>query len=157
MEPAHDPKGNPGPEKPGDTVEDPEPRWPALIAVLCAGGLNYALPSALAFGPRWLLFAILFVLMIPTVILHRVGHHRLNAIIGHIIAGIMTCFMIWSVSLLVYALTNPKSHTLSAQELLHSAAFLWITNVLVFALWYWRLDAGGPNTREHQRQHLYSG
>jgi uncharacterized membrane protein len=34
-----------------------------------------------------------------------------------------------------------------------SAALLWITNILVFALWYWRLDAGGPNQRDKRAKH----
>jgi hypothetical protein len=34
-----------------------------------------------------------------------------------------------------------------AQNLLLSAALLWVSNVVVFALWYWELDAGGPQQR----------
>ena len=30
---------------------------------------------------------------------------------------------------------------------------LWIANILVFASWYWRLDAGGPNQRELRGEH----
>jgi hypothetical protein len=30
---------------------------------------------------------------------------------------------------------------------------LWLTNILVFALWYWRLDAGGPHGRESEPGH----
>jgi uncharacterized membrane protein len=39
------------------------------------------------------------------------------------------------------------------QQLLLSAASLWITNILVFALWYWRVDAGGPHQRDRRAQH----
>ena len=149
MEPAHDSKGGLTHEEPGNIVEDPEPRWPAIIAVLCAGGLNFALPSTLSAGPRWLLFAIVGVLLIPTVVLHRTGHHRLNSAIGHILAGVMTLFMVWSIIRLIQTLVYNKSgHHLEALDLLHSALFLWVTNVLVFGLWYWRLDAGGPNARD---------
>jgi uncharacterized membrane protein len=38
-------------------------------------------------------------------------------------------------------------HTIQPQELLISAAALWIANFLVFASWYWHLDAGGPHER----------
>jgi hypothetical protein len=38
-------------------------------------------------------------------------------------------------------------------ELAKSAACLWISNVLVFALWYWRLDAGGPHARDRRGAH----
>jgi hypothetical protein len=58
--------------------------------------------------------------------------------------------MIWSLYLLVAAL---PSHRESPQDLLRSAAALWITNVLVFASWYWRLDAGGPRARELRGVH----
>jgi hypothetical protein len=34
-----------------------------------------------------------------------------------------------------------------------SAASIWTSNVLVFALWYWRLDAGGPHGRDTRRGH----
>jgi hypothetical protein len=37
--------------------------------------------------------------------------------------------------------------------LLRSAAILWGTNILVFAIWYWRLDAGGPHEREDRGEH----
>jgi hypothetical protein len=37
-------------------------------------------------------------------------------------------------------------------RLLGSGAALWITNVLVFALWYWRLDGGGPTVRHELRE-----
>jgi uncharacterized membrane protein len=58
--------------------------------------------------------------------------------------------MIASVALLIAAL---PSHKESPTELLISAAALWTTNVLVFALWYWRLDAGGPHGRDSRLGH----
>jgi hypothetical protein len=58
--------------------------------------------------------------------------------------------MIASVALLIAAL---PSHKESPTQLLISAAALWTTNVLVFALWYWRLDAGGPHGRESRSGH----
>jgi hypothetical protein len=53
------------------------------------------------------------------------------------------------VGLLVRAL---PSHKEAALELLSSGALLWLTNVLVFALWYWRLDGGGPTLRHEQKK-----
>jgi hypothetical protein len=44
-------------------------------------------------------------------------------------------------------------HTESPRMLLLSAALLWISNILVFACWYWRLDAGGPNARDRRETH----
>ncbi len=49
----------------------------------------------------------------------------------------------------------PK-HRDTPQTLLRSALALWITNILVFALWYWKLDAGGPLGRDHRTGRLDS-
>src|SRR3989441_3053263 len=129
---------------------DPEPRWPALIAVIAVGGLYLALPGYLIIGPRWLFPAGVIALLIPTVITHRVGKHHLNRILGFAVTGLVTVGMIVSVVLLIAAL---PAHRESPTELLLSAASLWATNVLVFALWYWRLDAGGPHGRDKRQGH----
>jgi uncharacterized membrane protein len=62
----------------------------------------------------------------------------------------MTLGMIVSLVLLVTALPTHKE---SPSELLVSASALWFTNVLIFALWYWRLDAGGPHRRDARERH----
>lgn len=125
----------------------PEPRWPAIAAVLAACVLYAGLPVSLTVGPRWLQLIVVCVLLVPSIISHKRGNHVLNQVIGHIIEAVMTIFMIWSLVLLVRAL---PLHAESPMILLRSAAALWITNLLVFALWYWRLDAGGPHGR-HSR------
>ena len=127
-----------------------EPRWPALLALLAVGGLNLALPPALTLGPRWVLLAVVAGLLVPTVISHRAGHARLNRMLGHLVSGIVTLALAGSLVLLIAGLPK-KSET--PAELAKSAACLWITNVLVFALWYWRLDAGGPHERDERGAH----
>jgi hypothetical protein len=130
--------------------EDPEPRWQALVAVLAAGGLYAALPSYLSIGPRWLAPAIVVALELPTVVAHRRSYHRVSIVLGHVVSAFMTALMLGSVVLLVTALPGRKE---APKDLLRSAAALWATNVLVFALWYWRLDAGGPRKRELKSGH----
>ncbi|MGH9822613.1 MAG: hypothetical protein ACREDR_05110 [Blastocatellia bacterium] len=131
---------------------DPEPRWPALIAVLAVGGLYAALPASLTFGPRWLFPTVVVALLIPTFISHEAGQHRLNAILGFTVSSVLTAGLIICLILLVTALPTHKEEPLA---LLISAACLWITNILVFALWYWRLDAGGPHQRDSRAGHSF--
>ncbi len=126
-------------------LDPPEPRWPAVVAVLAVGGVYMALPASLAVGPRWLQLVVVIVLVIPTVITHRRGHHSLNKILGHTLSAITTLFMIWSLALLVKAAMN---HEEEPAVMLRSATALWFTNILVFATWYWRLDGGGPHGRD---------
>jgi hypothetical protein len=44
-------------------------------------------------------------------------------------------------------------HKETPARLLLSAAALWLSNLLIFASWYWRLDAGGPNARDLRESH----
>jgi uncharacterized membrane protein len=86
----------------------------------------------------------------PLLVLHRAGHHRLDRMLGFALTTILTLAMMASVGFLIGLL---PAHTESPAELLRSAALLWLTNVLVFALWYWRLDAGGPHARDERDAH----
>src|ERR1700722_7686975 len=122
-----------------------EPRWPATIALLSVGLLQLALPEPLSPGPGWLLIAVVAVLLIPTVWALRRGFDRTNKIMGYVLSSIVTADMIWSLGRLVAAL---PSHQIAPPDLLRASAALWISNILVFAAWYWRLDAGGPHARE---------
>jgi len=132
-----------------DHIDKPEPRWQALLAFLAVGTIYLALPSQLIVGPIWLLPTLIVVLVVPTVISHRMGKRSLNRALGLIINGITTLALIASVGLLVRALPSHKETPL---ELLRSGALLWLTNVIVFALWYWRLDGGGPTLRNEQNK-----
>jgi hypothetical protein len=132
-----------------DHVDKPEPRWQALLAFLAVGAIYLALPRSLIVGPIWLLPTLIVVLLVPTVVSHRTGRRSLNRVLGILINGITTLALIGSVILLVRAL---PSHTESPLQLLLSGALLWLTNVIVFALWYWRLDGGGPTIRQELKK-----
>jgi hypothetical protein len=125
-------------------VKTAQPVWSAVVAVLAVGGLHLSLPESLTFGPSWLLLAAVSVLLVPVILARMRGSFDLNQRLGYLLLGVVTAAMLWSLSLLVLSL--PK-HTLAPGTLLRSAAALWVTNILVFASWYWRLDAGGPHAR----------
>lgn len=128
-----------------------EPRWPALVALVGAGALYGAMPSSLLVaGTRWLLVVLVLLLVIPFEVSHRRGNHSLNQVIGYVLNSLITLGMIVSLSLLIEALAD---HEVTPQQLLRSAAALWVTNILIFASWYWRLDAGGPHERARTRGH----
>jgi len=137
--------------------DDTEPRWPAIVALVGGAGLFGILPKALSFGPRWLPAAIVGFLLIPTLLTHLRGHHTVNRVLGLTVAGVETFFMVASLLKLVGSLVDPHLmlHKEPPERLLISAGALWLTNVLVFALWYWHLDAGGPNERDQRPGHCH--
>ena len=127
-----------------------EPRWPAALALLAVGGVHFAIPSELTFGPDWLLLALVAILLIPTIAAHQRGRHDLNQRLGYILLGVVTIEVILSLGLLIARLPGHKD---PPKQLLIAAVGLWISNVLVFASWYWRLDAGGPHQRDVRGTH----
>src|SRR6266404_6683303 len=127
-----------------EQVDKPEPRWQAILALLAISGIYLALPPWFIVGPIWLLPAVIVVLLVPTIMTHRMGRHSVNHALGIVINAIITLALIGSVILLVTVLPTHREAPLA---LLLSGAELWITNILVFALWYWRLDGGGPAVR----------
>jgi hypothetical protein len=129
---------------------DPEPRWPAVVAAVAIGGLNYALPEPLTLGPGWLILAAVALLMALTAAAHRAGWRRWNEIFAYAGLTVITLAEISSLTLLIMRLPGHKDAPL---ELLRAASALWVSNVLVFASWYWRLDGGGPNERDKRGVH----
>lgn len=129
---------------------DPEPRWPALTASLGAGVLFYLMPEHLILGPRWLPLVLIVAMLVPASLFHHVGHHQLNDIFGYSGLGVTTLALVSSLTLLILRL--PK-HLDPPGELLRAAVALWVSNVLVFGSWYWRLDGGGPNERDRRHNH----
>ncbi len=132
-------------KSPRTDTRNTEPRWPALIAILVVGGLNLAQPDSISFGPKWALIVVIALLSIPTILTHRARLNDLNQIFGYLVIGIETFALIASVCALVAVLPKGIEKPI---PLLKSAGLLWITNIIVFALWYWRLDAGGPHKRD---------
>ncbi len=127
-----------------------EPRWPAAIALLSIGALHYSLPSALTVGPDWLVLVLVMALVTPAIISNRAGNWQMAQAFGYATSGVVTLALIASLALLVSRLPARKETPL---QLLLSAAALWICNLLVFACWYWRLDAGGPHQRDLRGTH----
>jgi hypothetical protein len=132
---------------------DKEPRWTSLVAMLAAGCVYLALPEPLSVGPSWLLLAVVFVLTIPLTVSYRRGNHSVARILTFVANGAITLALIASLIFLIYGMAH---HRNTATTLLRAAGTLWFTNILVFALWYWKLDAGGPLKRERATDRLDS-
>ncbi len=128
----------------------PEPRWPALLAGLSVGLLFYLMPDPLAVGPRWLPFALIAAMLIPAKVFHHRGKHQLNELFGYAGLGVTTAALVSSLALLILRLLK---HVGPPAEMLQAAVELWVSNILVFASWYWRLDGGGPNERDQRHTH----
>lgn len=128
-----------------------EPRWPASLALFLAIGLQTALPERLNLSSRYLLPAFEIVLLIALVVINpgRVDRLRrplrLLSLALIIVASVGNAY---SVVALVRGLVTGTEGS-SPGPLLTTGSAIYVTNVLIFALWYWELDRGGPAARAH--------
>ena len=122
-------------------------RLAALIGILAIGVLYLFLPSRLVIGPSWLLLVIEGVFILPFIValsVQRSLPHRLLRIAALVMLGITTLALAIGIVLLVSTLTEQTTRGLN---LLREAGLLWVFNILVFALWYFEIDGGGPLKR----------
>lgn len=128
-----------------------EPRWSVTLAIIVAIVLQYVLPATLTPRPRWLIpvleSAVLIALFIanPGRIDNLSRRLRTATIVLIVLASIANAS---SAVRLVWTIIEGRDGQ-DATALLGTAAAIWITNVIVFALWYWELDRGGPAARAH--------
>jgi hypothetical protein len=127
--------------------------WPTLLALAATASLHAALPDDLAVvHPRWMVLAVVVALLVPGEICHWLGKHQWCKILGYAVIIVVTAVMGASVVSLVQAITFK---TVQPVLLLRCASILWVTNIVVFAVWYWRLDAGGPHKRNMRQEHTH--
>jgi uncharacterized membrane protein len=124
-----------------------EARWPASVALLTCVALYVVLPSRLVVGPRWLLPILVALPLIP-LSARRHRHPDESAWIRRVVivlVGIVTVANIISAGLLVHRLLS--SNVSQGTQLIYSAVSIWLTNVIIFGVWFWEIDRGGPHRR----------
>jgi uncharacterized membrane protein len=128
-----------------------EPRWPALLAILVAVGLQLVLPDRLiqGLGNRALIPALEGVLLLAILIVNpgRISKEETRLrIVGVSLIALITVANVVSLTELVNDLLYGSSA--GGRSLVYASVPIWLTNVVVFGLWYWELDRGGPAVRQ---------
>ncbi|MDQ6833636.1 MAG: hypothetical protein M3008_09565 [Chloroflexota bacterium] len=124
------------------------PRWEALIAALAIAAAYALLRDDFRLGPPWLMFPLLLLFLVPLNVARYLGNYRLVRALGFALSAFVTAALIASVVLLVARLPGGKT---TSSLLLRDGGLLWGANILVFALWYWEIDCGGPHARHVRR------
>lgn len=124
-------------------------RWPPLVAVAASIGLYFVLPASLIFFKPKLLLpileALLFIPLILTNVSDRWTHRSWKRPTFMVLVALVTVANFTSLGLLVRHL--PGVGQSEGRQLLVASISIWLTNVLIFGLWYWELDRGGPIAR----------
>jgi uncharacterized membrane protein len=121
-----------------------EPYWHVQLAVIIAIVLQLALNDKLTVGPKYIiagfecLLLILLAVVVPrkhTVIIH------LRRSLATLLIALVSIANISSLVLVVYNLFS--THQVSGKELIVSGLAIYLTNIIIFGLWYWELDTTG--------------
>jgi uncharacterized membrane protein len=131
------------------SVTREEPRVQVTAAILVAIGLMLALPSRVANHPRWVLPSVAVLLVIGVFVAKSARVERRSRalrIASLLLIGVMSVANAASAARLIVDLSRAEGIR-DPSELLLTGAAIWFTNVIVFALWYWEFDRGGPVER----------
>ncbi len=132
--------------------EEVVPSVAALVGILLTGLLYLVFPPNVLIGPNWLLLVVEAVFVVPLLIDILTAwdlSHTARRIFVLVPLGISTLALIVGAALLLLTLSTDTHAT----NLLRSAVLLWSFNILIFALWYWELDGGGPWKRHRSGHH----
>jgi hypothetical protein len=135
------------------TLEKHDPFWGPQLIVAGAIVLDVSLPDKLTLGPQWLLPGFEGLLLLGLMIASphpRMRHSRLRRRLSLGLISLVSAVNLVSLFLLVHYLLHHVPHgnrPESGRPLILAGIVLWVTNVLLFGLWYWELDRGGPIAR----------
>lgn len=124
------------------------PYWGPQVVVLAALLLDLALPARLTIGPSWLLPSVEAALLLGLALASphpQLRHSPLRRRVAITLIALVSGVNLFSLVELTHLLLN--GHVSNGHELVFSGALLWGTNVLLFGLWYYELDRGGPVAR----------
>ena len=134
------------PEPPGPGAE---PRWPMATAVLAATILYIGTPHR-GRVPGWWIFPILQLILLGLLIAQDPGRiDRRSPILRRLMVTllvVMTAGTVLGVVVLGYDILV-AAEGVTATVLLGRGAAIWVANVIIFSLWYWEFDRGGPAER----------
>ena len=121
-----------------------EPLWPVLIAVSALIGLQVAISDKLTLGPKYMLASIEALLFIGVMLSYPnslLKSQTLRQGLSLLLISIVTLTNIASLALVVIFLIEGQS--VDGHTLILSALAIYLTNILIFGIWYWELDSPG--------------
>ncbi len=122
------------------------------MTVVAAIVLQLTLPKRLTVGPAWLLPALEAALVLGLLAAtprQLEQEHQLRRRLAVGLVALVSAANVFSLVELTHFLLH---HEISggrtgARELIIAGMAIWLTNFLIFGLWYWEIDRGGPGKR----------
>jgi uncharacterized membrane protein len=122
--------------------------WIAELTLIIAAGLQLTISAKLRIGPKYLVAVLLLLLVFGiafTAPKRHLGKGTSHVTISTLLIGIVSLANAAELALLVNALIHNTD--LPGKSLLSGALAIFLTNIIVFGLWYWELDSPGLSGR----------
>lgn len=128
-----------------------DPVWHVQLAMLFTIGLQLLLPNTFSFGSRYITPVLELILLgalsltTPPERIFKSVTRRVNALL---LIAITSLANTYALAMVVQRLLAHSSIT-SGRTLILASINIYLTNIVIFALWYWEMDGGGPGERQH--------
>jgi uncharacterized membrane protein len=130
--------------------------WIAEITLLAAAGLQLTISDKLRIGPKYLVAILLLLLIFGiafTAPKRHIGKATSHTTIATLLIGTVTMANAGELALLVNALLHNTG--LPGKSLLTGALAIFLTNIIVFGLWYWEVDSPGLIGRHNKDKQFF--
>jgi uncharacterized membrane protein len=137
-------------------VTEGEQRLPAALTTAVMIALQFSVPTQFSLFGRWLLPALEAGILVALLIVNPTrisGFSRGLRRLGLTLIALASLANGWAAAYLVLGLVRGTEGR-DAASLLLVGGNIWLTNILIFSLWYWELDRGGPGARAQAMQPL---
>ena len=127
-----------------------DPVWPVQLAMVAAIVLQLALPDRFSVGTRYAIPAAELLLLIalsfttPRARTFKSRIRRLNVFLLIVISSAGNAYSLWKITHLLLS----GSHISNGRALILASINIFLTNIILFGLWYWEMDGGGPGERQ---------
>ena len=102
----------------------------------------------------WLLLAVPEVALVADFTIRETGSGGMRSRrVALVFLGLLVAGNVAALFILVTGLVTTSTKDLGGPELLLTAFVIWTTNVIVFAIWFWEVDLGGPVVRAMRGGH----
>jgi uncharacterized membrane protein len=133
----------------------PVAHWQPAVAVVVLAVIFWLVAAELSPHLSLAMAGLLLAVLAAVIVARWRQQNELTRRLALTLAGLVTIVLGASVAFVIAQLVASDflaqriGHSPSPSVLLRNAALIWLSNVLVFAFWYWEVDAGGPIAR-HQ-------
>lgn len=135
----------------GERLLGRDPFWPAQLTVLVALLIGLDIPKRLTLNPSWIIPALEGALLLGLVVTTPWGRfnvpHPHRRFASMVLIALVSAANLLHLILLSHNLLIGRSGG-NGHTLILAGVEIWVNNVMIFTLWYWMLDRGGPILRE---------